>query len=93
MGNANGTNAAARIQPGQVVRSLAGRDSGRMLVALRVEEGYAWVADGRLRPIGRPKKKKLRHLGATRRIVEEPVGSDRELRRLLARLETDEEEE
>lgn len=85
--------AAARIRPGQVVRSLAGRDSGRMLVALRVEEDYAWVADGSLRPIGRPKKKKLRHLGATRRTVEEPVGSDRELRRLLARLETDEKEE
>ena len=85
--------AAARIQPGQVVRSLAGRDSGRMLVAPRVEEDYAWVADGCLRPIERPKKKKLRHLGATRRTVEEPVRSDRELRRLLARLETDEEEE
>lgn len=53
---------------GSVVRSLAGRDAKRIFVILSVEVdsggegGYVWLADGRLRRIEKPKRKKLRHL-------------------------------
>lgn len=53
---------------GSVVRSVAGRDAKRIFAVIAVEEdsgaegGYVWLADGRLRRIEKPKRKKLRHL-------------------------------
>lgn len=82
-----------RIQPGQVVLSRAGRDSGRLFVVIRREGEFVWLADGDLRPLERPKKKKLRHLGVTTLTLQGPVESDRQLRRLLARMETDDQDE
>ena len=48
---------------GAVVRSKAGRDAGRCFVVLKTEGGrYAWLADGTLRKVQNPKKKKYMHL-------------------------------
>ena len=47
---------------GDVVLSLAGRDSGRLFFVVGVEDGYALIADGRLRRADGPKRKKLKHL-------------------------------
>ena len=53
---------------GCIVRSLAGRDAKRIFAIVAVEEnsgaegGYVWLADGRLRRLAQPKRKKLRHL-------------------------------
>jgi len=55
------------VQPGQVVRSTAGRDRGRYYVVIRrLNERFVAVADGRARRSAWPKKKNVRHL--------EPVG-------------------
>jgi len=51
---------------GMVAVSRAGRDRGRGLVAIAAEgDGYVLVADGRLRRLARPKRKKLKHLAFT----------------------------
>lgn len=53
---------------GSIVRSIAGRDAKRIFAIVSLEEnsgeqgGYVWIADGRLRRIDAPKRKKLRHL-------------------------------
>ncbi|MDR3051326.1 MAG: KOW domain-containing RNA-binding protein [Oscillospiraceae bacterium] len=53
------------IEIGRVVCSKAGRDAGRALVVLAVEdERYVRVADGRLRTVAKPKRKKVLHLVA-----------------------------
>ena len=46
------------IEPGRAVLSIAGRDSGRRFIALKVEGDYAFIADGDLRKAEKPKKKK-----------------------------------
>jgi ribosomal protein L14E/L6E/L27E len=46
---------------GQVVFSKCGRDKGRAFVVLSVEGEYVFLADGKLRLLARPKKKKARH--------------------------------
>ena len=54
-----------RLQPeiGRAAVSKAGRDKGRwMLIVKRFDEEHVLVADGDLRKIANPKKKKLRHL-------------------------------
>jgi ribosomal protein L14E/L6E/L27E len=51
---------------GCVVRSMAGRDKGRLFLAVGVAgEAHLLIADGDLRKVEKPKKKKLRHLNAT----------------------------
>ncbi len=47
---------------GMVVRSKAGRDKGDLFIVLRTEDNYAYIANGILRKVERPKKKKLMHL-------------------------------
>lgn len=52
------------IRTGDFIISLAGRDRGRVFVVISSEDGFAYIADGMLRSIVKPKKKKLRHLRA-----------------------------
>lgn len=48
---------------GTVVLSRAGRDAGRYFVVVgRVDAQYVLIADGDLRKLQNPKKKKLKHL-------------------------------
>ncbi|MCL2811463.1 MAG: KOW domain-containing RNA-binding protein [Clostridia bacterium] len=53
------------IEPGRVVVSRAGRDAKRAMVVLALDgEEHALVADGRLRMVAKPKRKKFKHLTA-----------------------------
>ena len=45
-----------------IVVSLAGRDKGKLFVILKIENGYALIADGRSRRIVKTKRPKLKHL-------------------------------
>ena len=51
------------LEPGRVVRSKAGRDAGRIFVVLQtVDDRHVAIADGDLRKVAAPKKKKHMHL-------------------------------
>lgn len=51
------------LKPGQLVRSLAGRDKGKhYLVFKMLDDRYVTLVDGRSRPLSRPKKKNRVHL-------------------------------
>ena len=51
------------VETGRVAQSIAGRDKGRLFVIIgTIDEQYVYIADGDLRVLDRPKKKKLRHL-------------------------------
>lgn len=51
---------------GSVVLSTAGRDAGRLFVVTEiVDEAYVFIADGSLRRVEKPKKKKIKHLKVT----------------------------
>ncbi len=51
------------VEIGRVAESTAGRDKGRLFVITGIIDGqYVYIADGDLRILDRPKKKKLRHL-------------------------------
>lgn len=72
---------------GSVVVSLRGRDSKRLMAVLEVECNRALVADGRLRPIEKPKRKNPRHLAPTGAVLDETsMATNRNLRRALAQL-------
>jgi ribosomal protein L14E/L6E/L27E len=52
-----------KIERGDFVISLAGRDSGRIfIVADVVDSDYVTLTDGMLRNVEKPKKKKRKHV-------------------------------
>jgi len=50
------------IRKADVVISQAGRDKGRLFYVFDIDEQFATIADGKVRLIEKPKKKKLKHL-------------------------------
>ena len=51
------------IVKSDVVASLCGRDKGALMMVVAIDkEGYAFLCDGRLRKIEKPKRKKLKHI-------------------------------
>ncbi len=55
---------------GCVVRSKAGRDEGRYFIVLALDgDEFAYVADGDLRKVEKPKRKRVKHLYVTEELV------------------------
>ncbi|MDI3481406.1 MAG: hypothetical protein PWQ97_1061 [Tepidanaerobacteraceae bacterium] len=51
------------ISLGQLVLSCAGRDKGRFMIVVKIlDDKFVYVADGSLRKVENPKKKKIKHL-------------------------------
>lgn len=60
------------IHIGRVVYSKCGRDSKKYFVVIQIiNEEYVYIADGSLRTIQKPKKKKIKHLIARSSVSEE----------------------
>jgi len=62
------------MKPGQIVINKKGRDKGRAMVVLAVEQEakvtYLYLVDGFLRTLSKPKKKKLMHVQVTNSVVD-----------------------
>lgn len=54
---------ACPLEPGQIVRSKAGRDRGKIFMVLEIcDAKHVLLTDGKSRPVLRPKKKRIIHL-------------------------------
>lgn len=77
------------IQAKELAWSLAGHDKGKLYVVIAQEEDGVWLADGKIRTLERPKRKKrkhvqmIRHLPAGLKAQMEKIGTDADLRRIL----------
>ena len=47
---------------GMFAVSKAGHDKGKLYIIIEEENEYVYLADGRLKPVEAPKKKKKRHI-------------------------------
>ena len=57
------------IALGQLVIPRAGRDKGRVMIVVRIiDSDYVYIADGDLRKVEKPKKKKIKHLKVLNKI-------------------------
>ena len=71
------------VEIGTVVRSLQGRDEG-FFVVLKKEDGFWFLADGKNRPLEKPKRKNPRHVAPTRTVLNmERVKTNKALREAL----------
>ena len=57
-----------RVKAGMFARSKAGHDKGKLYIIMKTEGEYAYLTDGRIRPLEKPKKKKIRHIQPEYRI-------------------------
>lgn len=55
---------------GQLVFSKTGRDKGKLFIVTSIEEEYLYLADGKLRKVETPKKKKKKHVQKTNSVIE-----------------------
>ena len=68
---------------GSVVVSKAGRDKGYLLAVVGNEKDFGLVADGKERPLERPKRKNPKHLAKTAMTVSLENITNRGLRKAL----------
>ena len=59
-----------QIKQGSIVKSMAGHDSDRFYVVVRLEGDFAYIADGKVRKLENPKKKRLKHLSPTNSTID-----------------------
>ena len=72
------------LSRGQIVKSLSGRDKNRYFVILDIEDGYVWLADGKVRKLEHPKRKKTKHIQITKTVIHfQPNLTDKQLRKML----------
>ena len=51
-----------RFKAGMLARSKAGHDMGKVYVIIEVDDTYVYLADGSIRTLKNPKKKKRKHV-------------------------------
>lgn len=79
------------FEKGTVVISRAGRDKGYFMLVIGEEGNYPVVADGKERPLKRPKRKNPKHLQKTDFKIDLEQLTDKKLRTKLRSLTTFEE--
>jgi len=55
---------------GMLVYSKAGRDKGKIFLVLDLEKDFVYLADGDARRVTKPKKKKIKHVNKTNRVLD-----------------------
>ncbi|RCW49296.1 MULTISPECIES: RNA-binding protein [unclassified Halanaerobium] len=61
-----------KFQPGEIVRSTAGRDLGNYYIVVEIlSPKYILAADGKYKKINNPKKKNIKHIESTGIVHEE----------------------
>lgn len=76
------------LRVGQIVRASAGKETtgrygGFYMIVELLPGGYVTLANGKERPLARPKRKNVRHVCPTATVLEHELLTDSALRRTL----------
>ena len=56
---------------GQLVFSKSGHDKGTLFIIIDIKDEYLYLADGKIRKIEKPKKKKIKHVQKVNYVIKE----------------------
>ncbi len=75
------------IERGSLVYSIAGRDKGSLFLVLKRDGDFVYLADGDLRRVESPKKKKLKHINKTNTLMDADFESisNSDIRKMLSK--------
>ena len=85
------------IYPSAFVKSVAGRDKGRIFIVMsHCDEAHVFISDGKMRRVETPKKKKVKHLRLlgqhseliSNKLAEDSRVTNPDIRRAIAELST-----
>ncbi|MEF9854005.1 MAG: KOW domain-containing RNA-binding protein [Hydrogenoanaerobacterium sp.] len=72
------------IEKGCVVKSAYGHDADRFYVVMKLEDDFAFICDGKLRRIEKPKRKNQKHLKPTKTVLSvEDLTTNNQIRQAL----------
>lgn len=71
------------LKPGMLAMSKAGHDRNCIYVITDVKNEYVYLADGRLRPLARQKKKNRKHLQPITSVQAVSLTDDAAIRKIL----------
>lgn len=71
------------IVKGSIVKATAGRDKDSFFVVLSTDSEFALIADGKRRRVEHPKRKKVKHLEATKTVIEGSYETNPQIRKVL----------
>ncbi|MDR0946272.1 MAG: KOW domain-containing RNA-binding protein [Ruminococcus sp.] len=80
-------NVENKLVPGCIAVSKKGRDSGKFMCVIRIENNFVYVADGKTHKLKNLKKKSIKHLKMTDTLLNETTLNnltDKNLRRIFA---------
>ena len=72
-----------RYKAGMLARSIAGHDRGKIYVIIDTDDAYVYLADGRIRTLGKLKKKKKKHIQLICREYDITNATDVSIKRVL----------
>lgn len=72
-----------RYEAGMLATATAGHDTGQIYVIIDVDSTYVYLADGRIRTLGKPKKKKKKHVQLIARQYDMTAVDDVGIKRIL----------
>ena len=72
-----------RYVTGMLARSKAGHDTGKIYVIIDVDETYVYLADGSIRTLDHPKKKKKKHVQVILKEHDVTAVDDTAIKRIL----------
>jgi len=75
-----------KIYVGSVVRANAGRDGGGLFVVTAADGDRCFIADGKSRKLGKPKRKNIKHISPTDSMIDINGITDKQLRIKLRQL-------
>ena len=52
----------ANFNNGDIVKAIAGREKGELFIVYNIQNNFAYLINGKSRPIENPKKKNIKHL-------------------------------
>lgn len=74
------------VKKGLVVKAAAGRDKDAYFAVLDADEKFAYIADGKSRRLEHPKRKNVKHLKPTAKVLCLDGITDKKLRKALSEL-------
>ena len=72
---------------GQVVRATAGGEKEKLFAVIRIEEGFAFISDGKRHKGNTPKKKSFKHIKPLDIVLTDENLTDKKLRKTLNSIE------
>jgi len=79
------------IRTGMLAKSKAGHDKGQVYVIMDTDDAYVYLADGRIRTLGRLKKKKKKHIQPIKREFGVTAADDAAIKQILKNFNKDRE--